>query len=136
MEYFHVQHTLFAMSDKRKYIKNPYAGKKRKAWNKPTKPFPNKWNRKFNKTNKGSYYNQGKWINEHEYKKGRYYIKYYDDDLDLVTTDESSCSGESEAESKWEMFEVQDKQLGQHVKLKWSIFWDQLSMLFRMHSRR
>ena len=45
--------------------------------------------------------------------------EYYDDDLDLVTTDESSCSCESEAESKWEMFEVQDKQLGQHVKQKW-----------------
>ena len=30
------------MSDKRKYIKNPYAGKKTKAWNKPTTPFPNK----------------------------------------------------------------------------------------------
>ena len=37
--------------------------------------------------------------------------------------------------SKWEMFEVQDKQLGQHVKQKWSIFWDQLSLLFRDYSR-
>ena len=46
MEYFHVQHTLLAVSDKRKYIKNPYPGKKRKAWNKPTKLFPNKWKRK------------------------------------------------------------------------------------------
>ena len=45
-------------------------------------------------------------------------LQYYDDDLDLVTTDKSSCSGESEAESKWEMFEVQDKQLGEYVKLK------------------
>ena len=39
LEYFHVQHTLFVMSDKRKYTKNPYAGKKRKAWNKPTNRF-------------------------------------------------------------------------------------------------
>ena len=37
------------MSDKRKYIKNPYAGKKRKAWNKPTKPFPSKFKRKLAK---------------------------------------------------------------------------------------
>ena len=28
MEYFHGQHTLFAMSDKRKYIKNPYKEEK------------------------------------------------------------------------------------------------------------
>ena len=38
LECFHAQHILFAMSDKRKYIKNPYAEKKRTAWNKPTKP--------------------------------------------------------------------------------------------------
>ena len=44
------------MSDKRKYIKNPYAGKKRKAWNKPKKSFPNKWQRMLAKSNKGSYY--------------------------------------------------------------------------------
>ena len=84
------------MSDKRKYIKNPYAGKKRKAWNKLTKPFPNKWQRKLAKSGKGSYYNQGKWINEHGYGKGRYYNKYYD----LITTDKSSCSGGSEAKSR------------------------------------
>ena len=29
-----------------------------------------------------------------------YYNQYYDNDFDLVTTDESSCSSESEAESK------------------------------------
>ena len=96
MEYFHVHHTLFVISDKRKYITNFYAGKKRKAWNKPTKPFPNKWKRKLAKSDKGSYYNEGKWINEHGYGKGQYYNEYYDDELDLVTTDESSCS---EAES-------------------------------------
>ena len=45
------------MSDKRKRIKNTYAGKKRKAWNKPTKPFQNKWKRKLAKSKKGSYYN-------------------------------------------------------------------------------
>ena len=28
-----------------------YAGKKRTAWNEPTKPFPNKWNRKLAKSN-------------------------------------------------------------------------------------
>ena len=56
LEYFRVQHTLFAMSDKRKDIRNPYVGKKRKAWNKPTKPFPNKWKRKLAKSGKGSYY--------------------------------------------------------------------------------
>ena len=28
LEYFHVQHTLCAMSDKRKSIKSPYGGKK------------------------------------------------------------------------------------------------------------
>ena len=99
MEYFHIQHTLFAMSDKRKYIKNPYAGKKRKAWNKQTNPSPNKWKRKLAKSDKGSYYKQGKRINEHAYGKGRYYNEYYDDDLDLVTNDKNSCSGESEAVS-------------------------------------
>ena len=91
MECFHVQHTLFPMSDKRKYIKNPYAGKKRKAWNKPTKQFPVKWKMKLAKSDQGSYYNQGRWLNEHEYGKGWYYNAYYNDDLDLVTTDESSC---------------------------------------------
>ena len=40
------------MSDKRKYIKNPYAGKKRKAWNKLTTPFLNKWKRKLAKSDK------------------------------------------------------------------------------------
>ena len=98
MEYFHIQHTVFAMSDKRKYIKNPHTGKKRKASNKLTTPFPNKWKRKLAKSDECSYYNQGKWINEHENRKGRYYNAYYDDDLDLVTTNENSCS-ESEAES-------------------------------------
>ena len=29
------------------------------------------------------------------------------------------------------MFEVQDKQIGQHAKQNWSIFRDQLSLLFR-----
>ena len=38
LEYFYVQHT-FGVRDKRKYIKNTYTGKKRKAWNKLTKPF-------------------------------------------------------------------------------------------------
>ena len=74
------------MSDKRKYTKNPYGGKK-KAWNKLTTPFPNKWKRKLTKGDKGSYYYQGKWINEYEYGKGRYYNEYYDDDLDLDDDD-------------------------------------------------
>ena len=76
LEYFHVQDRLFAMSNKWKYTKNPYVGKKRKAWNKPTKLFPNKWISKLAKSDKGSYYNQGKWINEHNYGKGRYYNEY------------------------------------------------------------
>ena len=91
---------LFVATDKRKYIKKPYAGKKRKTWNKLTKPFPNKWKRKLAKSNKGSYYNQGKWINEHQYGKGWCYNEYYNDNLDLVITEKSSCGGESEAESK------------------------------------
>ena len=57
---------------KEKIYRNPYSGMKRKL---------------------------GKWINEHEYGKGRYYNKYYDVDLDLVTSHKSSCVGESEAES-------------------------------------
>ena len=116
MEYSHVQLTLFAMSDKRKYIKNPYTGKKRKAWNKPVKLFPNKWKRKLAKSDKGLCYNQGKWINEHEYGKRPYYNEYYNDGLDLVATDESSCSGESEGESHndfvlHEMFFAKEKNI-------------------------
>ena len=38
--------------------------------------FPNKQKRRLAKTNKGLYYNQGKWINEHEYGKEWYYNKY------------------------------------------------------------
>ena len=30
---------IICMSDKRKYLKNPYVGKKRKAWNKLKKNF-------------------------------------------------------------------------------------------------
>ena len=71
-------------------------GKRRQTWNKPRKQFPNKWKRKLAKSDEGSYYNQGKCINKHEYGKGRYYNEYYDYDLDLVTTDENCCSGESE----------------------------------------
>ena len=56
--------------------------KEEKAWNKPTQPFPSKWKRKLAKSDKGSNYNQGKWINEHEYGKVSYYNEYYDDDLD------------------------------------------------------
>ena len=95
LEYFYIQHA-FA---KRKYIKNPYAGKKRKTWNRLKEPFPYKWKRKLAKSDKGSYYNQGTWINEHEYGKGPYYNKYHDDDLDLVTNEESSSSDESEGKS-------------------------------------
>ena len=98
LEHFDVQHTLLAMSDKSKNIKNPYTGEKRKSWNKPTKSFPNKWKMKFAKSDEGSYSNQGKCVNEHEYGKGWYYNDYYDGELDLVTTGEISCGGESEAE--------------------------------------
>ena len=41
------------------------------------------------KSNKGLYYNQGKWINDHEYGKGRYCNEQCGDDLHLVTADES-----------------------------------------------
>ena len=75
------------MSDKRKYIKNPNAGKKRKAWHKLTTPFPNWRKRKLAISDKGLYHYQGKWINEHEYEKGRYYNEYYEDDLDLSDDD-------------------------------------------------
>ena len=69
------------------------------TWNKSAKLFPNKWKRKLAKCGKGQYYNDGKWINEHEFGKVGYYNEYYDDDLDLVATDKSSCSAEFEAES-------------------------------------
>ena len=59
----------------------------RKAQNKLTTPFPNKWTRKLAESDKGSYHYQGKWINEHEYGKGRYYNEYYDNDLDLNDDD-------------------------------------------------
>ena len=52
--YFVAQHILFAASDKRKSKDNSYAGKKRKAWNKLIKPFPNKAKRKLAKHGKGS----------------------------------------------------------------------------------
>ena len=92
MEYFHVQHTLFGINDKIKYIKNPYTGKKIKAWNRPTKLFPNKWKRKLAQSDKDLYYNQGKWINGHKYRKGQYYNECYDDDLNLETTGKSFCT--------------------------------------------
>ena len=52
------------MSDKRKKLRNRYAGKKRKTWNKPTKSFPNKRKRKLAKSDKDSYCHQGKCVNE------------------------------------------------------------------------
>ena len=57
--------------------------------------FSYKWKRKLAKSDKGSYYNQVYWINKNEYRKGRYSNEYYDNDLDLVTADGSSSSGES-----------------------------------------
>ena len=47
--------------------------------------------RKLAKSDKGSYCNQGKWINEPEYRKG-YYDEYYNDDFDLIATDKGSSS--------------------------------------------
>ena len=88
------------MSDKRIYIKHPYAGKNRKAWNKQTKPFPSNRKRMVAKSEKNLYYNQGKQIKENEYGKVWYHNEYYNDDTDLVTTDKSSCSGELKAESQ------------------------------------
>ena len=70
MEYFHVQHTVFGINDKRKYIKNPCAGKKRKAWNKPTKPFPNKWKSKLAKSDKGLITTKGNGLINMNMEKG------------------------------------------------------------------
>ena len=111
-----MQHTLFGISNKVKYIKNPYTGKKRKAQNRPTKPFPNKWQRKLPHSDKDLYYNQRKWINGHKHGKGQYCNEYYHDDLDLVTFEKTSCSGESEAESHngsvpHEMFFAKEKHI-------------------------
>ena len=96
---------------------------KRKPWNKPTKPFPNKWKRKLAKSDKGSYYKQGQWISEYEDGKGQHYNEYCDDDLDLVTTDESSCSGELEAQSHTDSVPhdslSQPRFLFQHLHLLW-----------------
>ena len=101
------------MRDKRKYIKNTFTGKKSKAWNKLTKPFPNN----IAKFGKGSYlyYNQGKWINKHEYGKGRYYNEYYNNDPDLVKTDKRSCSrlesGSHSDSVLYEMFFAKEKNI-------------------------
>lgn len=78
------------MSDKRKHIKNPYAQKKRQVVSKPTKLFPHKSKRELAKSDKGLYSNHGKWIHEHLYGKGLCYNEYYDDELDLITTDKGS----------------------------------------------
>ena len=43
-----------------KIYKKSLCKKEKKTWNKPTKPFPNKWKRKLAKSDKGSYYSQGK----------------------------------------------------------------------------
>lgn len=40
LKYFHVLHTQFAMTDKRKFIKNPYAGKKKQSLEKTNKIVP------------------------------------------------------------------------------------------------
>ena len=66
-------HTICYQRLKKICKKNPHAGKERKAWNKPTKLLPSKWKWKLAKSGKGSYYNQGNWINENEYGKERYY---------------------------------------------------------------
>ena len=50
------------------------------------------------KSDRGSYYNQGKWFSKHQYGKEQNYNEYHDDDLDLISTDESSGS-DLEAES-------------------------------------
>ena len=41
---------------KKKIHKKPLRRKEKKAWNKLTKPFPNKWKSKLAKSDKGSYY--------------------------------------------------------------------------------
>ena len=77
-----------------KIYKNPYAGKKREAWDKLTKSFPDKLKKKLPKSDKSAYYNQRRWVNEYEYGKGQYYNEYYNDGFDLIKTDKNS-DGES-----------------------------------------
>ena len=48
-------------------------------------------------------------MNEHEYKKGRYYNEYYADSLHLITTDKIPVN-ESEAES-YDDFGPQEKNI-------------------------
>ena len=43
---------------------------------------------KLAKSDEGWHYSYWKQISEHEYGKGRYYNEYYNDDLDLVITDD------------------------------------------------
>ena len=79
------------MSNERKY-------KKKKSLEKTNKILLKKVEEEACKIWQASYYNQGKWINENEYGRGRYNNKCYDDYLDLIRTDES-YGIESEAES-------------------------------------
>ena len=93
MEYFHVQHTLFAINDKIKYIKNPYTGKKKeKLGIEQQNCFQTNGRGSLLNLTKDLYYKQGKWINGHKYRKGQYYNEYYHDDLNLETTDKSFCT--------------------------------------------
>ena len=70
-EYFHVQHTLFSMSDKRKHIKNLYVGKKTKACNKVATPFPNKWRRSLQNLTKVRITTEGNGSMNMNMEKGR-----------------------------------------------------------------
>ena len=97
MEYFHVQRTLFVLRDKEDMQKIPKQERTEKLGINQKNRFQTIDRENSLRLTKGSYYNQGKWVNEPEYGEGLYYSEYYDDDLDLVTSDESS--GESECES-------------------------------------
>ena len=67
------------------------------------KTFPNNEKMKLAKSGKGSKYNQGKWINEHEYRKGWCYNDLYDDDLDLATT---GIKSEAELHNEFPLHEI------------------------------
>ena len=63
---------------------------RKKVWNKPTKPFPNRWKRKLSKSGKGSYYKPREMDQWNEYGKGRYYNEYYVSIISGVTSQKTA----------------------------------------------
>ena len=96
------------MSDQRKRISsNPFTGKKkRKAWNKKPKTFESEKKENLAISDKGSYYNQGQWLEE--YENGLYFdlesseeTDFSDDDLsesDYTSSDEESSDDNNDNE--------------------------------------